>query len=153
MNLARRVLVLALAATPSVSFLTQLSARPLSVHVVHAQHMSTSKTPLADSLGEKKEGELYRADGVRITHDPYAPGMAERYGLPGSTDSEGFDPYADTVGPGENEHTTCINQCLYGIGIYFQSLKILHFIILSSLLFIFFPFFLQSRYLLWFRQA
>ena len=27
-------------------------------------------------------------------------GMAEQYGLPGQTDPEGFDPYADTVGPG-----------------------------------------------------
>ncbi|CAJ1383492.1 unnamed protein product [Effrenium voratum] len=44
--------------------------------------------------------EYYRHDGVRITHDPYAPGMAEKYGLPGKTDNEGFDPYADTVGPG-----------------------------------------------------
>ena len=44
--------------------------------------------------------EYYRSDGVRITHDPYAPGMAEKYGLPGQTDREGFDPYADTVGPG-----------------------------------------------------
>eukprot|EP00121_Abeoforma_whisleri_P014720 Awhi_evm1s13577 len=43
---------------------------------------------------------LYRKDGVRITHDPYAPGMAEKYGIPGSTDPEGFDPYADTVGAG-----------------------------------------------------
>lgn len=42
----------------------------------------------------------YRSDGVRIQHDPYAPGMAESYGLPGHTDPEGFDPYADTVGPG-----------------------------------------------------
>jgi hypothetical protein len=42
----------------------------------------------------------YRTDGVRIAHDPYAPGMAEKYGLPGQTDPEGFDPYADTVGPG-----------------------------------------------------
>ena len=39
-------------------------------------------------------GELYRHDGVRITHDPYAPGMAEKYGQPGETDREGFDPYA-----------------------------------------------------------
>mmetsp|Transcript_255 Transcript_255/g.393 ORF Transcript_255/g.393 Transcript_255/m.393 type:complete len:364 (-) Transcript_255:138-1229(-) len=45
-------------------------------------------------------GEYYRHDGVRITHDPYAPGMAEKYGRPGQTDNEGFDPYADTVGPG-----------------------------------------------------
>lgn len=42
----------------------------------------------------------YRSDGVRIDFDPYAPGMAEKYGLKGSTDPEGFDPYADTVGPG-----------------------------------------------------
>ena len=42
----------------------------------------------------------YRADGVRITHDPYAAGMAEKYGAPGQTDNEGFDPYADSVGPG-----------------------------------------------------
>jgi hypothetical protein len=45
-------------------------------------------------------GDLYRADGVRITHDPYAPGMAEKYGRPGQTDNEGFDPYADSVGAG-----------------------------------------------------
>merc|ERR1711978_783363 len=45
-------------------------------------------------------GEHYRADGVRITHDPYAPGMAEKYGMPGKTDQEGFDPYRHTVGPG-----------------------------------------------------
>jgi len=42
----------------------------------------------------------YRADGVRITHDPYAPGMVEKYGRPGETDNEGFDPYGDSVGPG-----------------------------------------------------
>ena len=94
MALARRVLVLVLAATPSVSFL-QLFARPLSVH---AKDMP--KTSLAEAFGEKPAGDLYRKDGVRINHDPYAPGVAEKYGLPGSTDSEGFDPYADTVGPG-----------------------------------------------------
>lgn len=42
----------------------------------------------------------YRVDGVRITHDPYAPGMKEKYGAPGATDNEGFDPYADSVGAG-----------------------------------------------------
>merc|ERR1719183_2922849 len=42
----------------------------------------------------------YRTDGVRITHDPFAAGMAEKYGMPGKTDNEGLDPYADTVGPG-----------------------------------------------------
>merc|ERR550532_1324287 len=44
--------------------------------------------------------EYFRNDGVRITHDPYTPGMVEKYGRPGQTDNEGFDPYADTVGPG-----------------------------------------------------
>lgn len=42
----------------------------------------------------------YRADGVRITHDPYHPHMIEKYGAPGKTDQEGFDPYRDSVGPG-----------------------------------------------------
>ena len=55
---------------------------------------------LAMSSSSSSSQEYYRADGVRITHDPYAPGMAEKYGLPGQTDEEGFDPYADTVGPG-----------------------------------------------------
>ena len=53
------------------------------------------------TASQKSENAVYyRKDGVRITHDPYSPGMAEQYGLPGSTDPEGFDPYADTVGPG-----------------------------------------------------
>ncbi|CAD7942681.1 unnamed protein product [Amoebophrya sp. A120] len=48
-----------------------------------------------------EQKERFRAsDGVRITYDPFAPGMVEKYGPPGNTDSEGFDPYADTVGPG-----------------------------------------------------
>ena len=46
------------------------------------------------------KGGYYRADGVRITHDPYAPEMAAKYGAPGKTDNEGFDPYADSVGAG-----------------------------------------------------
>ena len=41
--------------------------------------------------------EHYRADGVRIQHDPYASGMAEKYGRPGETDADGFDPYAGRV--------------------------------------------------------
>lgn len=54
----------------------------------------------ASSTSRTAMGEYRRADGVAITHDPYAPGMAEKYGMPGKTDQEGFDPYADTVGPG-----------------------------------------------------
>ena len=45
-------------------------------------------------------GEYFRKDGVKITHDPYASGMSEKYGEPGLTDNEGFDPYGDSVGPG-----------------------------------------------------
>jgi hypothetical protein len=54
--------------------------------------------PILPSTQSLMSPNFYRADGVRITHDPYAPGMAEKYGTPGNTDSEGFDPYADTVG-------------------------------------------------------
>jgi hypothetical protein len=31
----------------------------------------------------------YRKDGVKIDHDPYAKGMAEKYGLRGNSDPEG----------------------------------------------------------------
>jgi hypothetical protein len=58
-----------------------------------------SLTRMAASA-QSTEKEYYRSDGVRITHDPYAPGMAKKYGLQGETDPEGFDPYADSVGPG-----------------------------------------------------
>lgn len=47
-----------------------------------------------------KADGYYRHDGVRITHDPYSKHMAEKYGAPGNTDNEGFDPYADSVGAG-----------------------------------------------------
>ena len=57
---------------------------------------SSSSRALAMSTSQ----ELYRQDGVRITHDPYAPGMAAKYGAPGETDNEGFNPYADSVGAG-----------------------------------------------------
>ncbi|KAL3774494.1 hypothetical protein ACHAWO_007014 [Cyclotella atomus] len=66
---------------------TSAFALPLLPNVICLSNMSTNR-------------DFYRADGVRITHDPYAPGMAEKYGTPGNTDNEGFDPYADTVGAG-----------------------------------------------------
>jgi len=45
--------------------------------------------------------QMYRrADGLCISYDPYHPDMIEKYGAPGETDDEGFNPYADTVGPG-----------------------------------------------------
>ena len=47
----------------------------------------------------------YRADGVRITHDPYARGMAEKYGAPGKTDADGFvDPIEDEGNTDEYEY-------------------------------------------------
>ena len=45
-------------------------------------------------------GAHYRPDGVKIMHDPHAEDMSKRYGEPGKTDHEGFDPYIDTVGAG-----------------------------------------------------
>ena len=44
--------------------------------------------------------EYYRPDGIRMGFDPYGPGIAELYGLPGNTDPDGFDPYQKKVGPG-----------------------------------------------------
>lgn len=44
--------------------------------------------------------EFYRPDGVRMGYDPTAPEMIAKYGAPGATDNEGFDPHRDTVGPG-----------------------------------------------------
>jgi ankyrin repeat protein len=41
-----------------------------------------------------------RADGIIMGYDPYAPEMVNKYGRPGQTDNEGFNPYADSVGPG-----------------------------------------------------
>ena len=67
--------------------------------------MKTLKTKLITSILSKltmssQTQNYYRADGVRITHDPYHPHMIEKYGAPGKTDNEGFDPYRDSVGPG-----------------------------------------------------
>merc|ERR1719300_2329019 len=44
--------------------------------------------------------ECKRADGLNMGYDPYSPEMVAKYGAPGQTDDEGFNPYADTVGPG-----------------------------------------------------
>ena len=53
-----------------------------------------------DVLGDGARGQHYRADGVRITHDPFAAGMAEKYGAVGQTDAEGFTHISDSVGLG-----------------------------------------------------
>ena len=34
-----------------------------------------------------------RADGVIMNYDPFHPDMMEKYGAPGETDNEGFNPY------------------------------------------------------------
>lgn len=41
-----------------------------------------------------------RADGVTMGYDPYEPRTMEKYGAPGKTDQEGFNPYSDSVGAG-----------------------------------------------------
>ena len=43
-------------------------------------------TTFCEGEGTISSMEHYRADGVRITHDPFTPGMAEKYGMPGKTD-------------------------------------------------------------------
>jgi len=70
--------------------------------VVHSKRPNFSSMSSSASEGSESSNgkDLFRADGVRIDFNPYAPGMAEKYGLPGKTDADGFDPYADTVGPG-----------------------------------------------------
>ena len=56
---------------------------------------------LASTMACNQKGDPYtRPDGVRMGYDPYTPEMAAKYGVPGKTDNEGFNPYADTVGPG-----------------------------------------------------
>lgn len=60
----------------------------------------TGRASLCSICKGSLQEDMYRSDGVRITHDPFAPGMVEKYGQPGATDAEGFDPYKDTVGPG-----------------------------------------------------
>jgi len=61
---------------------------------------SITKSLTMMSSATSHEKEYYRSDGVRITHDPYTPYMIEKYGKPGQTDNEGFDPYRDSVGAG-----------------------------------------------------
>jgi hypothetical protein len=80
-----------------VNFLRKLS----SVHLAGAVCVPVLCLSIcAMSSSAKELQQHYRHDGVRITHDPYAPGMAAKYGAPGKTDREGFDPYADSVGAG-----------------------------------------------------
>ena len=74
-------------------------SRPTRVLLL-ALHASTTNAHSLMTTQSSSNNEFYRADGVRITHDPYAPGMKEKYGAPGRTDGEGFDPYADSVGAG-----------------------------------------------------
>lgn len=81
---------------PSHSLLTS----PQSSRSYHSFAAASLIVMSSTSAKETPSDGYYRKDGVRICHDPYAPGMAEHYGLPGETDNEGFDPYADTVGAG-----------------------------------------------------
>ena len=91
--------------------LQRCGRRPLTAHSTRFQLircMVLPRLPLATqsvlTRGKRRRrtggGAYYRHDGVRITHNPYAPDMAAKYGEPGETDGEGFDPYADSVGAG-----------------------------------------------------
>ena len=37
-------------------------------------------------MNANNDNEYYRSDGVKILHDPFAPGLASKYGLPGETE-------------------------------------------------------------------
>ena len=54
------------------------------ISVCNFGHTTVDK--FCEGEGTISSMEHYRADGVRITHDPFAPGMAEKYGMPGKTD-------------------------------------------------------------------
>lgn len=41
-----------------------------------------------------------RSDGLNFGYDPFSSEMVEKYGAPGKTDDDGFNPYTDSVGPG-----------------------------------------------------
>jgi len=73
------------------------TSRPARVLLLALQFSKGTKSLMTT---QSPNGDFYRHDGVRITHDPFASGMAEKYGTPGKTDREGFDPYADSVGAG-----------------------------------------------------
>jgi ankyrin repeat protein len=55
---------------------------------------------MSTDVSGEKDRKFVRADGVIMGYDPYAPDIMEKYGKPGKTDNEGFDPYKDRVGPG-----------------------------------------------------
>lgn len=74
--------------------------RQVAEHGARDATRAHSAVLMAASTPRGYSNEYYRADGVKILHDPYAPGMVEKYGRPQETDAEGFDPYRDSVGPG-----------------------------------------------------
>ena len=68
----------------------------LHLNLIHSTKSLCSKS----STSNMAPPTLIRHDGVKINYDPYAPEMIAKYGAPGKTDKEGFDPYSDSVGPG-----------------------------------------------------
>ena len=74
----------------------------LSILALGTPFLTPYNSAIARSLSVDMSGQkdLYRADGVRIGYDPYSKEMLEKYGSPGETDSEGFNPYSDSVGAG-----------------------------------------------------
>lgn len=69
-------------------------------HLSPAAATATCSMSGSASDGGSGRKEYVRPDGVRMGYDPYHPEMIAKYGPPGETDDEGFNPYADTVGPG-----------------------------------------------------
>mmetsp|Transcript_5056 Transcript_5056/g.10661 ORF Transcript_5056/g.10661 Transcript_5056/m.10661 type:complete len:393 (+) Transcript_5056:131-1309(+) len=76
------------------------SSRGLSVGKLVVLIGATAAAALSNMSENTQPADYYRSDGVRITHDPFSPEMEAKYGKPGATDRDGFDPYADSVGAG-----------------------------------------------------
>ena len=85
--------VVLLSSAFSTSASTCRSSRP--------HHVKTGASAKMGGRGKSAGDEIayYRRVGVRITHDPYAPDMASKYGKPGETDTM-VSIHADSVGAG-----------------------------------------------------
>ena len=46
----------------------------------------------AENIAKSSRGVRRRDDGIIVHFDPYAPEMMEKYGRPGETNDEGFNP-------------------------------------------------------------
>ena len=84
----------------SFSAVTLLHLNLIRSVVNKQQYPKYLKTTMPSTQDSNDCEPLVRRDGLKINYDPHAPEMVEKYGAPGMTDDEGFNPYTDSVGPG-----------------------------------------------------